>query len=487
MTATKHINAPGQIIEKESKSDIPQPFNRKDLIYVAQTLVQQAVGSNFEFIFGDANSEQQSKEHSWNFTEQHGEHNITLYQTIKRAFPSALLCELPRYVSIQDLIPEPPITSKHPRASAVRRSVSGVSSDVLNNITFPPNSVFTILPQRIRVRRNDTQWDLLPPSVSFWEALSVAPSSGPKDVKAWCVYASSESLSNPINAFFEAMASTFENFKLGTHSRGSGVADFANGLVQVVQDARTKSLPGAMDIFRRTMARFGTKLGGSPAAQSETGTIVIYLVDPFGVPDTLLRLCAAFWDFFHAYSQASPSRNPKADVVLQVLPFPRIANRQAPVIYDPTIIAELALEVYDRCPPNQIAGPSEPGRLNIYAAPSIHLEEPLPKNVPFKLIADPPNDLLLEGSSMHLGYAIGEKGDWIAAAWTDSMGKSQWQSCYSLRGRVFTDIAKEIWLTTLEILRTRMVSWRVAIAKAGIMSGDEADSKYSRLLGCFLI
>lgn len=204
---------------------------------------------------------------------------------------------------------------------------------------------------------------------------------------------------------------------------------------------------------------------------------VIYMIDPFENPSAIWELCSAFWAVFQAYGQSPqgrPDQPQKPDLVLQIIPIKYVASFQVPVILDASVYTNFAREVYDRCPPSAPCEDKTP--LSIYTAPSFQLEEPLPRSVPFKLTAEPPQDILHENSYMHIGYAISLDGAWVTAAWTDICGKSQAIVSYHLGTRMLGEIAKEIWQTTLEIIQARRVTWRVCIAKAGVMEKEEMEA-----------
>lgn len=158
-----------------------------------------------------------------------------------------------------------------------------------------------------------------------------------------------------------------------------------------------------------------------------------------------------------------------------------IASFDEPVILDPSTYINLAREVYDRCPPSAPSG--DKTCLSIYTAPAFQLEETLPRSIPFKLLSEPPQDLLRENCYIHLGYAISLDGTWITAAWTDNCGKSQTVVSYHLGTRGFVETAKEIWQTTIEILQSRRVHWRVCIAKSGVMDREELET-WVMLISC---
>jgi mediator of RNA polymerase II transcription subunit 13 len=207
---------------------------------------------------------------------------------------------------------------------------------------------------------------------------------------------------------------------------------------------------------------------------------VIYIINPFeDEPRGLMELCAAFWDLYEAYSQTitSPSlRASQPDVVLQVLPLSCVANFRTPVIMDAPFHQKLAREVYDRCPPAIIDTSSS--RLPIESAAAVQLEQPLPRKIDFKLQADPPTDLLHEGSNLHLGYSRSKNREWVSVAWTDTTGKFQASSNYCLvGGRSFGEVARVIWQSTIEIMQSRRVAWRLCIARVGVLEKDELDGE----------
>jgi mediator of RNA polymerase II transcription subunit 13, fungi type len=208
--------------------------------------------------------------------------------------------------------------------------------------------------------------------------------------------------------------------------------------------------------------------------------LVIYIVDPFEDGVSLRDLCATFWAMFQQYEQACRAQSPlerRPDIALQILPMKYIASPEAPVLPSPQTLAGLAREVYDRCPPSSNADSSS---LSIRTAPSFQLEESVPRNIHFKLVAEPLGDLIHDCAHLHLGYALDWEGDWLSIAWTDNCGKYQHLSSYSLRGgRTFAEAAREAWQTTLTIIQARKVTWRISIARAGVMEKDEMECESS--------
>ena len=346
--------------------------------------------------------------------------------------------------------------------------------------------MYPIGPPHIRVRRADALWDLLPPALSFWEPLGLAPTSGPKNIVTYCIYPHSETLGARVENFLDNIGIVYEGCKLGNHIRGDSIADSEAGLVPSRMSSPV-SMRAALRTVRDTCVQLGKALASfySEARDKDEAqkidAFVVYMVDPFETPVALWELCSAFWFLFQAYGQGAKARadySPNPDLVLQIVPMKYIASFDAPVVLEPWTLINLAREVYDRCPPSQMSEDKTP--LSIYSAPSIQLEEALPRSIQFKLTAEPPSDLLRENSYMHLGYAISLDGAWISAAWSDNCGKHQTVVSYCAGSRAFSEIAREIWQTTIEIIQTRRVTWRVCIAKAGVMEREELEGKSAR-------
>jgi len=325
----------------------------------------------------------------------------------------------------------------------------------------------------VRVRKNEALWDLLPTALSFWEALGLEPASGPKNIVAYCVYPFSEHLEGPVSNFLDSLGSAYESCRLGTHSRGDKLGDFENGLVPV-KLSKVPTPEVIVEAFVDCCQELGKALALSDIEISNFDTFVVYIVNPFNTPQSVTQLCIAFWTLFQRYSQTCTS--PMPDVVLQLVPMKYITSFHVPAILEPSTITALAREVYNRCPPSTSIEVSS--ALRIYAAPSIQLEEALPRSIQFKLVADPPSDLLHEFSYLHIGYTRSFDGDWVAAAWTDNSGKQQATVSYCLRGgRSFVEVAREIWQTTVEIMQGRRVTWRSCIARAGVMDREEMEGE----------
>jgi mediator of RNA polymerase II transcription subunit 13 len=395
---------------------------------------------------------------------------IRWHAAIRSLFPKAVGCDLPALAAVHDVFPDFSAQAKGQQRLPPRKPSEGTA--------VPGNQMYPINPPFLRVRRAETHWDLLPPAIPFWETLGLSPVNSVKNIVTFCVYPGRESLRSSVESFMMNLQIAYESCKLGSHTRIAAVGEFVDGLVPC---EATSNVP-PRSAFKETCVRLGKTLAIRHAQAREQEDVkvdafVIYMVDPFGTSSALWELCSAFWALFQAYGQ-SPSGRPdqtqKPDLVLQLVPIKYIASVDVPVILETSIYINLAREVYNRCPPSIPSADKTP--LSTFSAPAFQLEECLPRNVPFKLISEPPQDLLRENSYMHLSYAISFDGTWITAAWTDNCGKSQAVVSYHLGTRGFGEVAKEIWSTTIEILQSRKVHWRVCIAKAGVMDREELET-----------
>jgi mediator of RNA polymerase II transcription subunit 13, fungi type len=300
----------------------------------------------------------------------------------------------------------------------------------------------------------------------------------------FCVYPYSSGINSHVKTFLSSLASAYETCKLGSHLRGQHLDEYEDGLVPV-RVSEGASMKAVYRGIRESCVRLAEALSNvdpesldnlSPDT-AKIGTYVIYIINPFENHTSLWHLCAAFWALFQTYSPSAVTfaNSGKLDIVLQIIPIRCVASFGAPVVPDPATMVYIAREVYDRCPPTRNP-PDDQTPLSIYRAPAIQLEETLPKTISFKLQSDPPSDLLRENSYMHIGYGISEDLSWLCAAWTDNFGKNQTLASYSLVGRSFSDVAKEVWATTIDIISPRRVAWRVCVAKHGILEKEELEA-----------
>jgi mediator of RNA polymerase II transcription subunit 13 len=441
-----------------------KPMSGADSINVALMVAEQVISATLDILDEDTSlsSEppaQTSTEMRWSVV-------------IKAIFPKATDCTLPALAAVNDVFPDMSAHTKGQQRIPARKPNEAAA--------IPGSQTYLINPPFIRVRRADTPWDLLPPAIAFWEPLGLAPVNAPKNVVAFCVYPHSDSLRPCLEDFLLHMQLAYDSCKLGTHTRVETINEYEGGLVPC--NITTPAAPRAVfKALRETCIQLGKVLAARHAHireqhDAKVDAFVVYMINPFDNASALWELCASFWTLFQTYGQgpARADQPQKPEIVLQIIPIKYIASFDHPVILDSNTYISLAREVYSRCPPSVPSEDKTP--LPIASAPAFQLEESIPRNVPFKLQSDPPQDLLRENSYMHLSYAVSLDGTWLTAAWTDSCGKSQATSTYHLGTRVFAELAKEVWATTIDILQARKVHWRVCVAKAGVMDREELET-----------
>lgn len=460
-------------------------LSTKDAVNIAQIFSEQVLTSNLDLLPDEADVLADPFFPPQSIRRQSA--GSLIRSVTKQFFPNARDCTLLNYAAIQDATLDNQAAKAQQRA-APRRTNSG-TGNTGEGPGATANPIFPLAPPNVRVRRGEVLWDLLPPALNFWEPMGFAPVSDPKNVMAFCVYPFSNSIAPAMDTFMENIGLAYESCKLGSHIRGRLAGeDIDDGLFSCHVTEST-SWKAAMRSFRDNCIQLGEALASQDdeemfqLSESKVDTFVIYMINPFDSPKGLWHMCAAFWAMFQAYGQGpDPEYNEgrNYDLVLQVVPMKYIASFDRPVVMNPLVTVQLAREIYDRCPPSKPSDDLTP--LSIYRAPSIQLEETLPRNIQFKLVPEPPSDLMRESSYMHVGYAMSLDSSWLTAAWTDNFGKYQSSVSYRLTGRNFYEVSREIWQTTIEIIQARKVSWRLCIAKAGIMEKDEIEGMSARLL-----
>ncbi|RAR12336.1 mediator subunit med13 [Stemphylium lycopersici] len=408
-----------------------KPFSGKDSISITQIVTDQVVSTTLDMLGEDS------------LTRRDLDNDVIVetpwHSVIKQIFPAAADCDLQTLAGVNEVFQDYAALAKAQQRPPARKN---------DGPAVTGSHMYQIQAPFLRVRRAEAHWDLLPPAVAFWEPLGLSPISHPKNIVTFCVYPHSDAIRPCLENFLLNMQLAYDGCKLGSHSRVETVVEFEGGLVPV--RATSAITPReTFKLLRETCVQLGKLLAIQHSKireqqDSKIDAFVVYMIDPFDGSSALWELCSAFWALFQAYTQGHPGRpdqSQKPDVVLQIIPIKYIASFDAPVILDPSTYFSLAREVYDRCPPSAPSG--DKTSLSIYKAPAFHLEETLPRNIPFKLVSEPAHDLLRENTYMHLGYAIS---------------------------------LDEIWQTTIEILQSRRVNWRVCIAKAGVLEREELET-----------
>jgi len=332
-----------------------------------------------------------------------------------------------------------------------------------------PNNPFPIPPPQLEVRRSDTKLSVLPAAVTFWENLGLGPAKGPKDVSAICVYPNFEGVAANADIFLDQMRSVYECSRLGSHDR-LVTKDLTNGLMPFTVESPQQNKLHHLSALKDVAARLSRMLS---SAEAEEKNFVVYFIYPTDNSALLVHICSAFQHLFNLYRKALSERRVKAanELVLQLIPLDFVSSSTSLAVPLPSDYFRLALEVYDRCI----------DFISSSSTPAIMLEQPLPKTIDFKLNANPSASLLQENTCLHVGYAQSIDDRWITATWTDNRGTQQMTASYCL-GRKnepismpFSDVANEIWDTTLDFIAKKKIHWRVMIARVGVMDPSEID------------
>lgn len=329
------------------------------------------------------------------------------------------------------------------------------------------NPIFPLPSPHLQLRRSDSRLSVLPSALPFWDVLGLAPRGNSKQVTSLCVFPKAVGMSESADLFLENIRSAYETRRLGSHER-LNIEGCANGLLPIElggQATRFASDQG-LSVIREALFQVANQLASSTA--DSTNFTVYFVYDPES-PDILVPICSAFHSMFEVYRNAMAGKTASNELVLQLVPLSFVSARTHLVVLPPTEYTRLAMEVYDRCFDFQ-AG---------VASPSVAIEPPLPRTIDFKLTANPSASLLQENSCLQIAYAQSIDDRWITAAWSDNTGSEQMTASYCLGRpdapltRQFSDIAHEIWETTLDIIASKKVHWRIVIAKCGVMEAQD--------------
>ncbi|KAM0669057.1 hypothetical protein ACQRIU_002619 [Beauveria bassiana] len=201
--------------------------------------------------------------------------------------------------------------------------------------------------------------------------------------------------------------------------------------------------------------------------------VVVYFMYSTSNPGTIVEACMAFQRFFESYRRTLVAKRESAknEIVLQLVSADAISSSTSMVITPSSELVKLCMETYDRC---TLFGGNMP-------APAIRLEQPLPRIIDFKLSPAPSSSLARENSCIHIAYARSIDGRWVTAAWTDDRGNEQATAAYCLghkgepETRTMNDVAHEIWQTTVELISTWKVHYRIIMTKCGPADEGEID------------
>jgi mediator of RNA polymerase II transcription subunit 13 len=426
-------------------------------IATAQILADQAVSGTFR-IPGAIGSDLAARRDRVSTTRE-------LMHSLSRAASSCLkdftACTMRSFLEIQGIpvlnqglrLPPRPLAARGPNGQEPAR----------------PNNPFILPPPQLELRRSDTKLTVLPSAVNFWENLGLGPSQGGKEVNAVCVYPNIEGTAINASFFLDQMRSAYESSRFGNHNRASS-KEVLHGLVSYSLDPLQHHRQQYAAALKETTAHLCKLLQSLTVGETN---FVVYFVYPNDNGTLLVQICSAFQHLFNLYRKALSERRIAAanELVLQLIPLDFIASPTTLAMPMPRDYFNIAMEVYDRCIDFATSSSS----------PAIMLERPLPKMIDFKLSSNPSASVLQENTCLHVAYAQSIDDRWITAAWTDNRGTQQMTASYCL-GRKneplsipFSQIACEIWETTLDYISSKKIHWRIMVAKVGVMDPSELE------------
>ncbi|XWW98581.1 hypothetical protein V2A60_006581 [Cordyceps javanica] len=326
-----------------------------------------------------------------------------------------------------------------------------------NSEPIKPSNLYQIPCPHLEVRRADVRMSLLPTAVTFWENLGLAPSSG-----------------GNAQTFLGRLKSAYETLKLGTFENMPLSADMDDGVllygVDRISTAPDATMMGHGSALLESMETLSSAMSGLQVVDTN---VVVYFMYSASNPGTIVEACMAFQRFFESYKRALSAKREtvKNEIVLQLVSADAISSSTCMVVTPSSELIKLCMETYDRC---TLFGGNMP-------APAIRLEQPLPRIIDFKLSPAPSSSLARENSCIHIAYARSIDGRWVTAAWTDDRGNEQATAAYCLgrkgepESRTMNDVANEIWETTVELISTWKVHYRIIMTKCGPTDEGEID------------
>lgn len=216
-------------------------------------------------------------------------------------------------------------------------------------------------------------------------------------------------------------------------------------------------------------------------APSVKDNFVVYVINPFTHAAAFADICSAFLQLFHKYIgdvDKTQVRHQLNELVLQVIPMDFVHSTTSIVVPTQAEFLNLALEVYNRCPPKDCNGG------HIGCAPPVLLAESVPKVINFTLAPERVSPWQ-ESKCLHLAISRSLDQRWITAAWSDSSGSCQLTMSYCIRARgsnvnrILSEVRQEIWETTKDIIERTQTRWKVFLARTEPVDQEEVDGTFA--------
>lgn len=350
-------------------------------------------------------------------------------------------------------------------------------------------SIAKIPPPHIRIRRGNAYVEVLPPAIAFWETFGLEPSKGKKNIISYCIHP--HDAAEGIDAFLERMGLVYSSCNLGTHSRGCSTQAFGDGLVSWNTDSpETTNYQLIMKAIRSICEVLGETCFGISffsGANFLTGSILakippsdenllVYIVNPFTNAVAMADLCSAFLYLFQRYIGDADRQHVRRlhELVLQIVPIDFVSSSESIVVPAQVEYLNLALEVYNRCPPQ-----NSPCDLT-GSASALSIAKSPPRSIDFRLLPDQPSPLQ-ESRCLHVAYSLSNDQRWVTAAWTDKTGSFQMTMSYCLRNkgssvsRLISSVRQEIWETSRDIMEKFQTRWKVFLVRDEPVDMEEVE------------
>ena len=471
------VPAPNALEQTNNTSDLEPRFHERPkpsftgrkqaFVEVARLVAHQAVSGLFQSQTGTSEETNMVRE----IVPDRSLHN-TMTRLSSTFFPTSKGCSLKEYVSLNE---KNQATVSREEAILNQRSLK--PTHMAGGITAMRQSIFKLDSPYTRIRRNGVSTEISASALSFWEELSLGPSHETKDIDVFCVCPKNKYIEEGVMAFLNMTKAAYQSCNLGSHDLGASITDHSERIVTALMDATTPD--SFLQNIASTCEGLGTKL---PGLGLQSGTIVVYIINPFDDQQYLPGLCDALLRLPSSYHAALEKRRLEKynDLVIQIVPLDLVWSPECIVVRSPTDYRRLAFEVYNEC-----------GREPYFmGAPAVRLAKAVPKTIDFKLVSESSAPFMQSDNCVHVSYTWSATNEWLVASWTDNLGVLSWDACYWLGKdeekpwKPFYESAKEMLETSFDMLHPPNAPWRIFICKDSPVPKMENDGKYPSLLFC---
>ncbi|KPI39479.1 Mediator of RNA polymerase II transcription subunit 13 [Cyphellophora attinorum] len=297
----------------------------------------------------------------------------------------------------------------------------------------------------------------------FWDVLGLQPVSKAKDVSALCIYPSIAGMRDNCSQFLDRVADAYTTCGLGQHTRGTIDGITTDGLIS--------GDSGDHGMFLGPIRKVAQALSSE---SQPSGSLVIYIVAQSRSETAYIYASIASFAIRKHVAQQWAKRTDRLDVTIQVVPPGFISSPDELVVPCQGDYSSLALSVFGQVPSDQQDAP--PGRSDFPLTLADGRE-----TIRFGLDAGAVWPLS-QDSVLHLAYSYSEDRRWLLAAWTDSKGALAMWMAYELKSmaigptRTPSEIIKDIWTVSTELMAKQRGKWELVVAKAGTYEAPEVNA-----------